>query len=117
MNAVTLPWPRPAMRPNGSHGHWTTKHRAARADKADAYTLCIAEGVRAIAADRLDVALTFRPPTARKRDLDNALAQSKALLDGVSQALGVDDSRWRLTLEMGEPVKGGAVVVKWRIVE
>jgi crossover junction endodeoxyribonuclease RusA len=44
--------------------------------------------------------------------LDNLLASMKAGLDGLADALGVDDSRWRLLIEMGEPVKGGCVCVK-----
>jgi crossover junction endodeoxyribonuclease RusA len=59
----------------------------------------------------LRVSLDFRPPDRRRRDLDNLLASMKAGLDGLADALGVDDSRWRLAIEMGEPAAGGCVCV------
>jgi crossover junction endodeoxyribonuclease RusA len=55
------------------------------------------------------VKITFRPPDKRRRDLDNALSSIKAGLDGVADAIGVDDRHWALMLQWGEPVKGGAV--------
>jgi crossover junction endodeoxyribonuclease RusA len=59
--------------------------------------------------------LTFHPPDKRKRDLDNMLASVKSGLDGVSDAMGVDDSRWSLTLRRGEPTPGGAVVIEVKL--
>ena len=34
-------------------------------------------------------------PDRRHRDLDNLLAASKPIIDGMAQALGVDDSRFK----------------------
>lgn len=62
-------------------------------------------------AKRCHLAIQFCPPNRRKRDLDNMLASLKATLDGLSDAMGVDDSGWSLTLTRGEPVKGGAVFI------
>lgn len=57
--------------------------------------------------------ITFRPPTAGKRDLDNMLAAIKAGLDGVAQAAGQDDSEWALTIRKGDPARPhGAVVIE-----
>ena len=39
------------------------------------------------------------------------LASIKSGLDGISQAIGVDDSKWSLTITKGDPIKGGQVVV------
>ena len=44
--------------------------------------------------------------------MDNLISATKALRDGLMDALGVDDSRFVVTYEMGEPVKGGAVQVE-----
>jgi len=44
--------------------------------------------------------------------MDNIIAATKALRDGLMDALGVDDSRFVVTYEMGEPIKGGAVMVQ-----
>ena len=60
----------------------------------------------------LDVALIFVPPDRRARDLDNLLASMKSGLDGLADAIGVDDSRWRLRMEVAEDtIKGGLVLV------
>ena len=40
------------------------------------------------------------------------LASIKSGLDGVSDAIGVDDSQWSLSLRRGEPVPGGAVTIE-----
>ncbi|MDC0657068.1 hypothetical protein N6L27_03565 [Leisingera sp. SS27] len=58
------------------------------------------------------VAIRFCPPDERRRDLDNMLASLKSGLDGVADATGQDDSEWSLSLERGEPEKGGAVYVE-----
>lgn len=40
------------------------------------------------------------------------LASIKAGLDGIAQAWGVDDSRFRLTLQIGEVVKNGTIRIE-----
>jgi crossover junction endodeoxyribonuclease RusA len=55
----------------------------------------------------LAVHLHFVPPDRRRRDLDNLIASMKAGLDGLADALGVDDSRWKLSAEA--PAAGGEV--------
>lgn len=56
--------------------------------------------------------ICFHPPDKRRRDLDNMLASIKSGLDGISDAIGVDDSQWSLSLSRGEPVPGGAVAIE-----
>ena len=51
------------------------------------------------------------PPDKRRRDMDNMLASIKAALDGVSAVIGVDDSKWRLSMHVAPPVKDGRVRV------
>jgi crossover junction endodeoxyribonuclease RusA len=61
--------------------------------------------------------LTFCPPDHRRRDIDNLLSSSKAFIDGIFLALGVDDSNVRrTTLEMGKKVKGGQTVVTIEVI-
>ena len=57
------------------------------------------------------VTLCFCPPDRRRRDLDNLLASFKQGIDAISEAMGVDDSKFSYTLTRGEPVKGGVVQV------
>ena len=70
----------------------------------------IAMGARG-RTDSLVVAITFRPPDRRARDLDNCLAAFKSGLDGIADALGVNDNQFKLSMQMGAPVKYGAVEV------
>lgn len=110
MATVTLPWPPSALSPN-ARGHWSIKARHAKKYRADSRVLCMAVGLRNVASEALSLRVTFQPPDRRARDLDNLLASIKAGLDGIADATGVDDSRWTLSLEKGEPVKGGAVSI------
>lgn len=99
---VTLPWPPRACSPN-QRQHWS---RLAAAKKGYRYACQMltrdAGGQRMPADSRLHLALTFVPPDRRRRDLDNLIASMKSGLDGIADALGVDDSRWRLSFALDE---------------
>ena len=43
--------------------------------------------------------------------MDNMLASIKSGLDGVADAMGVDDKHWSITLRRGEPIANGAVMI------
>ena len=59
------------------------------------------------------VSIEFVPPNRRPRDWDGCLAAIKAGLDGVADAIGCDDSRWRLEISMApDGVIGGMVRVQ-----
>lgn len=105
---VKLPWPPRGLWPNYRH-HWASMARAKRNYRSTAWALAKEEG--GTMAGRLAVHLTFCPPDKRRRDMDNMLAAMKAGLDGISQAIGVDDSLWSLSLRVGDIVPGGAVYV------
>ena len=110
---VALPWPAVPLWPNRK-AHWRTKAEAVKKAKSDAMFLTL-EALHILRGlhgeNKLSVAIKFQPPTRRRYDLDNALAALKGPLDGIAYALGVDDSRFQLALERGEPVKGGCVMV------
>lgn len=59
-----------------------------------------------MSADALHVSITFYAPTRRAYDLDNALARMKSGLDGLADVLGVDDSKWTLTIRKAEEIGG-----------
>ena len=53
----------------------------------------------------------FYPPDRRSYDRDNLLARIKSGLDGMCDALGIDDSRFvTTTVGLGPPVKDYARV-------
>lgn len=110
---LDLPWPSPKLSPNARH-HWAIAAKAKKAYRTRCRAIATAAGVRAVLAGKtsLEVDLTFFPPDKRGRDWDNMLASMKAGLDGLADATGVDDRHWRLSFEVGEPVKGGQVLVR-----
>ena len=108
---ITLPWPPRALSPNG-RVHWADKHRATKAARHDAFYAAKAARVAVAAGDVpviLDIAL--HPPTKNLPDTDNALASCKAYLDGIADALKVNDRCFDPRPRICEPVKGGRVVV------
>lgn len=109
--AFTLPWPNRLLSPNVP-GHWAAKARAKKAYR----TACkrVVDEVDGLMPSMppdgaVRVSMRFCPPDKRARDLDNLLASMKSGLDGVADALGVDDSVFRPAVDWG-PVKPGGVV-------
>lgn len=107
---IELPFPPSKLSPN-SRVHWAVKHREAKTYKMMCILLLLRH--RKQLAGRKCFSLTFRPPSARRADLDNMLASAKSLLDGLSKVTGVDDSEFELSIKKGRPIKGGQVVVSF----
>jgi len=120
---IALPWPNRAMSSN-ARGHWAKKAAAAhkyryhckmlsleviQAGKWDVKTLreMVAGGAE------LHVAIDFYPPDRRRRDDNNLPGLFKSGLDGVADALDIDDHlfRTRPFLHRDEIVNGGEVRV------
>lgn len=112
--ALELPWPDRRLSPN-ARGHWAITANAKKRYRARCAAIAIKAGVGGLVEPgrALDVHLTFLPPDRRARDWDNLLASMKSGLDGLSDALGVDDSRWRLSFEVDSDtvVPNGCVMV------
>ena len=109
---MELPWPPKELSPNARH-HYQAAARARKAYRARCGAIARQVGVGVLVAgcDRLEVHLAFFPPDRRPRDADNMLAAMKSGLDGLADALGVDDSRWSLSFDVRGPVPGGQVLV------
>ena len=106
---VILPWPPRALSPNSRPPHWSVLAKAKRAYRSACCVEAMAAGWRKVAfapTDRLHVRLVFVPPDRRRRDMDNLIASMKAGLDGLADALGVDDSRWALTCAIDDNIGG-----------
>lgn len=108
--SVSLPWPPQPLWPN-RRAHWAAKAKAAAKARSDAAMLARAARLRRPSEGVISLCITFCPPDRRRRDMDGMLSASKPLLDGVADAMGADDARFRPTLVLGEVVKGGAVVI------
>lgn len=106
-----LPWPSKDLSPN-ARCHWRKKSKAAKAYRAASHILCRQAWIKSPEGKVL-LSLEFIPPDKRRRDLDNLLASCKNALDGIADALGIDDSRFVPQLHMSEEItKGGAVRVR-----
>lgn len=107
-----LPFPPAELSPN-ARKHWSVVARTKKAYRAAGYFHC----KQALAGQKPDacrvlVGFTFYPPDSRRRDKDNLLARMKAGIDGIADALGIDDkyfdySPWRIA----EVVELGRVAV------
>ncbi len=106
-------WPASVLSPN-NRKHWRLKSDAKRLQRCEWAYVALGMGMKAKLTDgqKLDVRLEFYPPDRKIRDADNLLASCKAGLDGLSDALGIDDSRFRISFElMDDTVRGGCVKV------
>ncbi len=95
--SVSIPWPHRKLSPN-ARVHWADRAKHKRVARAEAYYLTLAalQGKpppHSFAGANLCLRLFVYPPDRRKRDEDNLLASLKGQLDGICEALGVDDSQ------------------------
>lgn len=97
---VLLPWPARVVHPN-SRAHWRRRAGATTRMRRDAYVLTKAAKLR-VGDGAVQVTLTFYPPDKRRRDLDGCIASCKAYLDGLADALGVDDNRFTLSASLSD---------------
>jgi len=112
----TCSWPGSDLSPN-SRIHWAVRAKATKSLRNEAMLLAIThtspewrERVRQ--AGRLAVKLKFVPPSRRGFDADNRLASFKGGLDGISDAIGLNDRHFKVEFELSqEPIKGGGVMV------
>lgn len=112
---VTLPWFPKQLSPNANH-HWGTKAKYKRIYRTECWAQTRdALGLVDLRGDfPVTLTITFVPPSKRHYDLDNCLAAIKSGLDGVADALQVNDHRFRLEPFMSEAV-GGYIIIDIRI--
>lgn len=111
---LILSWPERILSPN-ARVHYMAYAQAKSRAKAEGYALTVRarDNWRTPAAGLVPVEIVFHPPTRRRFDRDNALASLKGQLDGIAEALGVDDSAFEpITLRRGEVIRGGCVRVR-----
>lgn len=113
---VELPWPARELHPN-ARVHWTKKARATNKARHQAGWAATAAKVWRVRSEAIHASFTFHPPDNRRRDIDGMLSACKPAIDGISDALRVDDSNWSIAMRKAEPVKGGKVIVELRPVD
>jgi crossover junction endodeoxyribonuclease RusA len=105
---VILPWPDKALSPN-ARGHWAKRSRAVKTARSQSYlltrqsmteqpgTISAWHAIQNITdAGTILVRIVFEPPGRYRYDLDNLVARRKAGLDGIADAVGIDDHRFQL---------------------
>jgi crossover junction endodeoxyribonuclease RusA len=92
---IALPWPPKVLSPN-ARVHWSVKSKAAKAYRAACFTLCKEAKLTVDWEGDIHVWVDYFGPDRRHRDLDNCISASKALFDGLADAIGVNDRRFRL---------------------
>lgn len=92
---LVLPWPDRALHPN-SRGHWSKRAKAAKAARAKACLMAKAAGWGRVAwpDGPLHVWLDGYPTDRRRRDADGLLSSLKPWLDGIADAMQIDDRRF-----------------------
>lgn len=117
MIEMNFPWPPKELSPN-ARLHFMKVARVKKSYRNTCRLLALAMGAKALAlapSGRLHVELTFYPPDRRHRDQDNMLAAMKAGLDGLADAIGVDDRNFKTTFQVANQTSvGGRVKVEIR---
>lgn len=107
--AVDLPWPPEQLSPNYRKG-WAAKHNPKVKYRSDCYLIAKAQNVSLRTTSNVPLLITFHTKTKTRPDLDNCLSWIKHGLDSVASAWGINDRQFHpITIQYGEPVKGGRV--------
>jgi len=115
---LILPWPSPDLSPN-ARGHWSKRMRATKEARGLAFVMArkIGWNVSLSKPWVSDAPITLHvdvfPPDRRRRDHDNIGASLKAYRDGIADALGVNDRRFRETLFIHDNPKPGGQIRVW----
>lgn len=116
---IVLPWPDKRLSPN-ARLHWRARVGPKQKEKiAASWATAAMNGFHALRSelssndDPIAVRITFYPPDHRHRDDDNMIASFKAARDGIADALGVDDRRFRPHYFFEAPEKPGRVEVSF----
>lgn len=109
--SLILPWPAKELSPN-ARVHHHAKSKAVKAYREGAYWLTRARDLSVPDSEEVFLLIDFYPPDKRRRDLDNMLSAFKAGLDGIADALEVNDHRFSLVIRRRAPRKGGEIVVR-----
>jgi len=104
-NNVVLPWPPKELSPNASL-HWSKKAKKKKEYREVCWVLTLEAKLEVTGDGKIPMEITFYPPDKRHRDADNMVAALKSGLDGVADALKVNDKRFLPTFIFSEEVKG-----------
>lgn len=109
MTRIYLPWPSRDLTPH-AQGNWHKKAAATKKARSAAYWIAKEAGVKCLP----DAAMTFTyyAPSWRG-DCHNVHGRCKAYIDGIAQAMGCDDKKFRISFppEFAGVKKNGEIIV------
>lgn len=113
---IVLPWPDKALSPN-SRVHWSQKAKAAKLARNTGHLAAMAAGYNLMTFDeyegKLHLWIDYYAKTRNYPDADNCLGATKNFLDGIADAIGINDRRFvHHPLVKDETHKGGKVVIR-----
>ncbi len=113
---IILPYPDKALSPN-SRCHWSQRAKAAKKARSDAFYIAREAGmdVATFAGydGKLHLWIDYYAKTKNYPDADNCLSATKAFIDGIADALGVNDRRFvHHPFVKDETHKGGKVEIR-----
>ena len=113
MTVINLDWPPKETHPN-ARPHWAVKAKAAKNYRAQSYLATKSQMDQPYKDDGpIDLHVVFYPQTKRKRDLDNLIAAIKPGIDGLADALKINDNRFQyLVAKLGDPEKPARVEIR-----
>lgn len=121
---IVLPWPDRRLSPNARLHFRVTAGIKAKARKDAAYITydAMPHGLREVrqhfaGEGPINYEVTFFPPDNRYRDDDNMIAMFKSARDGIADALGVNDRRFKPVYYFEEPCKPGRVEVRLTVLK
>lgn len=89
---ITLPWPDKPLHSNW-RGHWAEKGRATKKARSAAHMMARNAGVSWW--PNATILIEYYPPT-RRGDPQNCPSAMKAYIDGIADALGCDDRKFKV---------------------
>lgn len=113
---IKLPYPDSNLMPNKANGkHWTQTSKLKAEAKLAAYMLTksalATQGVNL--GESVPLMITFAQSDKRHRDLDGLLSASKAHLDGVADALKINDRQFQpVTIKRAYVEFGSSTIVE-----
>lgn len=106
---ITLEWPDPKLSPN-ARGHWRVKAEASKKARKKAHDTVLKLGYGGNEWENtigcIEFRIAFYPPDNRHRDDDNLIAMMKPYRDGIADALGINDRRFKTIAEIMPAEKG-----------
>jgi crossover junction endodeoxyribonuclease RusA len=108
-----LPWPPSSLSPN-ARPHWSKLYKAKREYRHACWGTALSQPQQELVPEGpLHIELHFVPPNRREHDRDNLVARMKSGLDGLADALKINDKRFTtLTANMSTDSIGGFVRIR-----